>query len=98
MMAFLVPGTHGLVVSGEWIFREHDTFGQPIEATFDLLADRKLIPDRRGLLAVMVAHGWNEERARERIAAAYVDAYPQGLVEFVRWWESDQGGPDEDAV
>jgi hypothetical protein len=84
---FLVPGT-SLVVSGAWIFREHDTFGQPIEATFALLAGKRFIPDRRGLLAEMVGHGWHEGRARERIRAACADAYPQRREEFIRWWEA----------
>jgi alanyl-tRNA synthetase len=85
---FLVPGTHGMVVSGAWIFREHDTHGQPIEVTLELLRRERLYPDCRGLLKEMVAHGWHEERARERIRCAYMDAYPTGCKKWVRWWEA----------
>jgi hypothetical protein len=89
---FFVPRTCERVVSGEWIFREHDTFGQPIEATFVLLRGNGLLPDCPGLLAQMVSRGWCEGRARERICAAYVDAYPAGSAKFVQWWNARKTG------
>jgi len=96
-----VPGTHRMVLSGEWLFYLHDTLGCPLSISASFASEHGFMVDWKGFAEAARRAGWKERRLRAEIAEAFTTAYPMFLTRegFAKWlrehYEVADGDPSD---
>lgn len=80
-----------MLIDGSFVWKLHATYGVPVEISFDLLAEKGLIPIWDQLFAAAKKDGANLERLKERVLIAVRDSYDRETASEIEkrmrlWW------------